>query len=111
MEESVGCCGFHLECQKGGKCVNSKILGKFAKCAVEDGVVDYPFPTLYKLRELGLIDMEHNHITQKGINYLNLNLTDPKIILLTCLIMGSTEHFARPQDIKKKLFAIKELLK
>lgn len=106
-ENSIGCCGHHLECQKLGKCVSDI---DFKRCMLKERVIDYPFPTLYKLKELDLVEPETNKLTEKGIytikKYLD-NVADPYLVLMILLFQNGGE----PRKVKPELFRIKELLK
>lgn len=108
-DNGIACCGHHLECQQKGICVNDLFGTQYPRCSLKERVIDYPFPTLYKLKELGLVEAESCKLTQKGIDYIKprLNMNDPMLVLLTLLVLDGSQ----PRTIKPKFLKLRGLLR
>ena len=105
MSEPIACCGFHLDCQLKGECVNSD-ASHIDRCTLREKVISYKFPLLYQLKQKRVIEVESNHLTETGKNYLMERLeTMGKLegLLMTIYILGLRNNKRLdPKDIHLK---------
>jgi hypothetical protein len=98
--ESIGCCGSHLECQTTGICTCERRVD----CGLYNSTIQYKLDTLYKLKNLGLVNIEDNHPTDKGVEYLRgrIGQLPPAALLLLILFVQGEGMNGRLNVLKIK---------
>jgi hypothetical protein len=109
FDGKMGCCGYHLECQFKGECINPEYKND---CALYAGTISTQLKTLYELKRLGLVLTEDNHLTEKGIDAIKKQFGDvsqPYLLLMIIAVLGLyTDYRLHPKTLKKVLFQFKK---
>lgn len=117
MAETFSCCGHHDICQATGKCVyENKTVDylDYQDCQLYQNIIKHKFEVLYKLKNMGLVDIQNNHLTEKGIEIMKQKAKDydKMYMLLNIIYITGLRDNSRlsPVVIKNNLIkAINEL--
>jgi hypothetical protein len=115
----MGCCDRYDECQTIGKCTNPAAR-QITRCAIQDRVLETPFPLLYALKQKGLVEILTNHLTQKGFRYLGevaldstgrIKMTDAHILLWSILTLSVlVDSRLSPKDLRGVFKKLKQMI-